>query len=237
VDYDWIERELQSFVAAIDSYRGRVNSRGQIVVPPVAEEELLQRSAAMREVVDAVAPGRTWMLGQRGRTNTFDHVRELALEALGIVRAREDHQKHLATSGPRLAADGFHPWVWLPVASLWDTGHYRSAVQAAATSVDLHLQALLGRRDITGTALAREALGVEAPVAGKPRLRVPGDRSARSWKSQQAGLRDFAAGCFEAVRNPAVHELAELGEEAALERLAALSLLARWLEACEIESA
>jgi hypothetical protein len=203
VNYVWIEQELQSFVDAIDSYSGRlVNGQGQIAVPSVTEEELLQRSAAMKEVVDAVAPGKAWQLAMRGYTYTFDHVREAALEALGIVRARDDFEKNLTTAAPKLADDGFHPWVWLAAASLWDTGHHRAAVQAAATSVDLHLQALVGRRDVTGTALAREALGAEAPVPSQPRLQVPGDRNAKSWKSRQAGWRDFAAGCFEAVRKP-----------------------------------
>ncbi len=238
MNYVWIEQELQSFVDAIDSYSGRlVNGQGQIAVPSVTEEELLQRSAAMKAVVDAVAPGKAWQLAKRGYTYTFDHVREAALEALGIVRARDDFEKNLTTAAPKLAADGFHPWVWLAAASLWDTGHYRAAVQAAATSVDLHLQALVGRRDVTGTGLAREALGAEAPVPSKPRLRVPGDRNAKTWKSRQAGLRDFAAGCFEAVRNPATHELEELEEAEALEQLAALSLLARWLNGCELETA
>ena len=50
-------------------------------------------------------------------------------------------------------------------------------------------------------------------------------------------MRDFAAGCFEAVRNPATHELEELEEAEALEQLAALSLLARWLTGCELETA
>ena len=238
MNYVWIEQELQSFVDAIDSYSGRVvNGQGQIAVPSVTEEELLQRSAAMKEVVDQVAPGKAWRLAMRGYTYTFDQVREAALEALGIVRARDDFEKNLTTAAPKLAADGFHPWVWLAAASLWDTGHYRAAVQAAATSVDFHLQALVRRRDVTGTGLAREAVGAEAPVPSKPRLRVPGDRNAKTWKSRQGGLRDFAAGCFEAVRNPATHELEELEEAEALEQLAALSLLARWLNGCELETA
>ncbi len=62
-------------------------------------------------------------------------------------------------------------------------------------------------------------------------------RNAKSWKSRQRGLRDFAASCFEAVRNPATHEFEELEEAEALEQLAALSLLARWLNGCEPETA
>jgi hypothetical protein len=46
-------------------------------------------------------------------------------------------------------------------------------------------------------------------------------------RARQAGASDFAAGCFEAVRNPATHEMDEPPEQEALEQLAALSLLAR----------
>jgi len=46
VNYDWIEQELQSFVDAIDCYKGRVNKQGHLVVPAMTEGELLQRSAA-----------------------------------------------------------------------------------------------------------------------------------------------------------------------------------------------
>jgi hypothetical protein len=39
----------------------------------------------------------------------------------------------------------------------------------------------------------------------------------------------FGAGCFQAIRNPVGHLINEQSEQAALERLAALSLLARWI--------
>jgi hypothetical protein len=49
---------------------------------------------------------------------------------------------------------------------------------------------------------------------------------------------DFGAGCFEAIRNPVGHlpnDELELSEQDGLERLAALSLLARWIEKAELE--
>jgi Protein of unknown function (Hypoth_ymh) len=49
---------------------------------------------------------------------------------------------------------------------------------------------------------------------------------------------DFGAGCFEAIRNPAAHEHGlNLPEQVALEQLAAFSLLARWIEECEVDMA
>jgi hypothetical protein len=48
---------------------------------------------------------------------------------------------------------------------------------------------------------------------------------------------EFGAGCFEGIRNPAAHEHGLiLSEQVALEQLAAFSLLARWIEECEVET-
>lgn len=51
---------------------------------------------------------------------------------------------------------------------------------------------------------------------------------------------DFGAGCFAAIRNPVGHlpnDQFELPEQDALERLAALSLLARWIDDSSLEAA
>jgi hypothetical protein len=49
----------------------------------------------------------------------------------------------------------------------------------------------------------------------------------------------FGAGCFQAIRNPVGHlpnEEHELTEQEALERLAAFSLLARWIQEATLET-
>lgn len=51
------------------------------------------------------------------------------------------------------------------------------------------------------------------------------------------GLRQFAPGMQMTIRNPAAHSLDELTDQEALERLAALSLLARWVDECDLQSA
>jgi hypothetical protein len=51
---------------------------------------------------------------------------------------------------------------------------------------------------------------------------------------------DFGAGCFAAIRNPIGHlpnEEVELSFQQALEQLAALSLLARWIDDAQLELA
>jgi hypothetical protein len=51
---------------------------------------------------------------------------------------------------------------------------------------------------------------------------------------------DFGTGCSSAIRNPLGHlpnEEVDVDEQGALERLAALSLLARWIDEASVERA
>jgi Protein of unknown function (Hypoth_ymh) len=139
---------------------------------------------------------------------------------------------------PDLVADELHAWVWEAAAALWNAGSMQEAVHAAARSVNARLQQKLGRRDLADARLCREAFSLSDPVHSQPRLRFPGDRRSETWRSRQNGGIQFGAGCFEGIRNPAAHEdRLELGEQVALEQLAAFSVLARWIDECEVETA
>ncbi|MFD5656161.1 TIGR02391 family protein [Streptomyces hirsutus] len=79
---------------------------------------------------------------------------------------------------------------------------------------------------------------MKEPVAGKPRLRFPGDRNTPTWRARQEEAKCFAAGVFLAIRNVAAHEdKVPWTEQEALEHIATLSVLARWIEECAVESA
>lgn len=52
-----------------------------------------------------------------------------------------------------------------------------------------------------------------------------------------SGLLAFAPGVQMTIRNSAAHGLGELDEQSALERLATLSLLARWVDECDLAKA
>jgi Protein of unknown function (Hypoth_ymh). len=49
-----------------------------------------------------------------------------------------------------------------------------------------------------------------------------------------AGLRFFAPGVQMTIRNTAAHSIGELDEQTALEQLSTLSLLARWVDECDL---
>jgi hypothetical protein len=42
----------------------------------------------------------------------------------------------------------------------------------------------------------------------------------------------FSQGCFMAIRNPATHSMSDTSAQEALEHLAILSTLARWIDQC-----
>jgi phytoene dehydrogenase-like protein len=65
----------------------------------------------------------------------------------------------------------------------------------------------------------------------------PGDLGDRAVKSMNDGLRQFAPGVQMTIRNGAAHGTADMAEQDALERLAVLSLLARWTEECVLVEA
>ena len=64
------------------------------------------------------------------------------------------------------------------------------------------------------------------------------DDGSKTFKSVQRGARMFAEGVFAGIRNPLAHEAdQEMPEQRALEYLAALSVLAHWVDASTLEVA
>jgi hypothetical protein len=135
---------------------------------------------------------------------------------------------------PTVGAEAMHPTVWGAAARLWRDGHFREAVSGAAEAVVLMVKTRTKRNDIAEAALWQQVFSDRDPQPGQPRLRWPGDPNDRDVSSMNAGLRSFAPGVQMTIRNSAAHGLGELDEQAALERLSALSLLARWVDECEL---
>jgi hypothetical protein len=90
------------------------------------------------------------------------------------------------------------------------------------------------RNDVSSTSLWRETFSDRAPQMGKPRLRWPGDPADQDVITMTSGLLSFAPGVQMTIRNSAAHGLGELDEQVALEQLATLSLLARWVDECDL---
>ena len=148
-----------------------------------------------------------------------------------------------AEPSPTTGVEAMHPLIWGAARRLWNDRHYRYAVAAAADVLVANVKNTTGRNDIAETALWQETFSDKPPAPGqsgqapKPRLRWPGKPTDRDVKTMNDGLRQFAPGVHMVIRNPATHSTDELSEQEALERLAVLSLLARWVEACELQTA
>jgi hypothetical protein len=159
-------------------------------------------------------------------------VRGCCLQAAGRLeglRARAD-----ALSSPTIQPSLLHPLVWSAAQRLWNDGHLRPAVSAAAEAVSSQMKQLTDRKDAPDTSLWQQAFAQDAPRPGKARLRWPGDQANQDVKTMQDGLRQFAPGANMVIRNPATHENEPLSEQGALERLATLSVLAHFVDHCEV---
>jgi hypothetical protein len=134
----------------------------------------------------------------------------------------------------QVSAASMHPLIWSAAERLWRDGYYRQAVATAAEALVAQAKKLTGRNDVAETAIWQEAFSEKEPAPGKTRLRWPGDVNDRSVKTMNDGLRFFAPGVQMTIRNTATHGSDEMNEQEAIERLATLSLLARWVDQCEL---
>ncbi|MGV9336534.1 TIGR02391 family protein [Nocardia sp. NPDC003726] len=143
-------------------------------------------------------------------------------------------------TSPQINASMLHPLIWNAATAQWSTGHRHEAVLAAAKAVNSLLQQKTGRRDVSETDLVKQSFSDKPPEPDRPRLRFSKISNDQTARSMRVGVMDFGAGCFGAIRNPIGHlpnDEVELDEQAALERLCALSLLARWIEEADLETA
>ena len=169
----------------------------------------------------------------------FQSEHDASMRLLERLQSRAEIEQMLGDEdqSPRLAARRLHPLVWRGAAAQWATGHLHEAVLAAAKSVNSQLQKKLARRDLSDARLVRDAFSERPPAEGRPRLRFDAIEDEQTRTSMREGVMSFGAGCFMAIRNPVGHlpnDEHELTEQEALERLAALSLLARWIDQADV---
>ncbi|WP_199434814.1 TIGR02391 family protein [Qaidamihabitans albus] len=138
---------------------------------------------------------------------------------------------------PSVGAEAMHPAVWGAASRLWRDGHFREAVAGAAEAVVLMVKIRTKRNDVSETSLWQQTFSDKEPQPGQPRLRWPGDPHDRDVSTMNSGLRSFAPGVQMTIRNSAAHGVGELDDQSALERLATLSLLARWVDECDLVEA
>jgi hypothetical protein len=126
----------------------------------------------------------------------WEDPREYALRAAGIAESYVALQESLKPDASYMAADGLHPWIWTAAEPMWEADAHQEAVNTAARAMNARIQQKAGRNDISEYDLIMQVFDIRDPEPDKPRLRFPGDRTTRAWKSQQEGVKLFGAGCF-----------------------------------------
>ncbi len=207
---------------------------------------LLRYQPLIEEIARAIDPHEA---SDRFRLSSEDawewtRARDAAQRLAGILAQTERRQAILGQRGPALEASSLHPWVWNAAVGLWDDGHYGSAVFEAAKVLEHRTQVKLERSSLIGSELFRKAFSPEPPRPNEPRLRLThieseseGPRHSKSWSAAHEGARHFGMGCAEGIRNAQAHGSDTIREQDALEQLAALSVLARWVDISEVSRA
>ena len=190
-------------------------------IDPIANWSLISAPKALIAPQDI----RTTAATIRGRLHTLISEAEAADES-GI---------------PGFAPSQLHPIVWSAAAAHWTTHQYRVAVREASEALTVHWKTKLGRTGVDDTVFWQQTLSPGEPEQGRPKLTWPGDLSDKTTKSMRGGLEplakalnSLATGLNLTVRNVTTHTRDELGEQEAMERLAAYSYFARLLDKCEV---
>jgi hypothetical protein len=243
VNAEWVESQLVEFLQLTELYRpasapGVINltsylsNRGR-------EADIVASAQVVEQILDRLTP--RWRVdvpdGDNKRVNKWSQHIEAVRRARVVLVRQAEIDEQLGDNAPLIRASQLHPWVWDGARSLWQSGHFRQAVHAAAVKLNAETQNRLGRTDITEQDLFVQAFSLDAPTPGKPRLRVMADDGSKTFQSIHRGVQCYAQGCYAAIRNPISHVEGDLDEAEALEQLAALSILARWVDTAAIKTA
>lgn len=239
IDPEWASERLRWWITAAERARRQLTTGVAPFADLRAASELGEHEHQLRTILQVIlerpiteplltptADGR-FLEVQRG-INT-------ARFALGKLQSEEETRTHIrGTVAPTMSADALHEEVWRAASKLWSDGHHAVAVQRAATFLNANVQARVGRSDVSDQQLMAQTFSDRPPEPGKPRLRWPGDETDLTVKAMRTGLLNFSQGAFAAIRNPATHSTDEMPKQIALEQLATLSTLARWIDQCEL---
>lgn len=239
---EWALAELEKFITQTVMTNNSSSGPGYVSITSKSrtaapDPEVTKQAQVVEKILDRVVPSWRTEIELR-KTNRWTRHREAAIRAKEELLRQEEIQKNLGDDAPRISAADLHPWVWSGARSLWQSGHFRSAVEDAAKKVNAETQNKVGRRDLSETKLFQEAFSEKPAEPGKARLRRMKPDGSDSYKSVQRGAMALAEGIYAGIRNPFNHEdPKDIGEQVALEYLAALSVLARWVEESTVEEA
>lgn len=202
---------------------------------PVDRDEIDKRLHVAQQIVKRVLPGEDWSpwFGY----GSPERLRWLALKAISQLEREEELRINLGDEAPPVMSEELHPWVWEGAPQYWRIGAYNAAIWQALIRLNVELQRKIGRREVSEADAFAQAFTLDAPQAGRSRLRLMEDDGSKTYQNVHKGAILLAQALYAGVRNPLDHDAVEdPPEQEALETMAAISLLARWTDrACVVE--
>lgn len=241
MNVEWAIGELDKFITMTVMTNNSRSGPGYVSITHSSstaspDTYVTKQAQVVEKIFDRVIPA--WRTDiHLSKTNRWTRHREAAIRAREELIRSEEIKRNLGENAPELSAAKLHPWIWGGASSLWQSGHYREAVEGAIKKLNAETQNKVGRRDVSETDLFKQAFSLDDAKPGKARLRRMKDDGSDTYRSVQRGAMTFAEGVFSGIRNPLTHESdQELSEQEALEYLAALSVLARWVDQSQTEA-
>lgn len=148
---------------------------------------------------------------------------------IGIIENDSRLRQIIGSHEPFLSSSGLATDVTEAAASYWGDRHYTEAVRQAYLKLERKAQQKLGT-EVDGSNLWEQCF---AKAGG---LKISGIKgNSKTKDSVQQGVQRLAQSASLLIRNPISHTLTEengMSKEEALEYLAILSCLSRWLDKC-----
>lgn len=243
IDTARVREELSAFIALAEPVLHDLPEDAPVgatayLGPRTSQENVVYAFHGVERLLDVVLP--SWRGYLQDPDSSWQVRRSIAVRAVAEIDRGPLVQQMLGQeTAPRLLADRFHPWAWGAAQSMWSVGAYDRAVEDALARVNAETRNKVGRRDLGETKLFQLVFSTDPPKPGVPRLRLMADDGSDTYKSLHRGATALAEGLFALLRNPTAHEVRthEGEEQVALERLAAVSVLARTVDQAQVARA
>ncbi|MGB3330350.1 MAG: TIGR02391 family protein [Thermomicrobiales bacterium] len=237
MNVEWAIGELDTFLQQTVMYWSGDAPMSREVTA-ASDDEIIGQAVVTERILSVCDPAwREFLKPSATYENKWRPLRTAALRGREVLAREAELRENLGDNAPELSASAFHPWIWSGASSLWQSGHFAQAVEVAIRKLNAETQNKVGRRDVSEEDLFKQAFSLEAAQPGKARLRRMPPDDSKTYKNLQRGAMAFAEGIFAGMRNPLAHEAEhDLTEQQALEYLAALSVLARWVDEATVET-